>query len=227
MSKFLLKTIIMHKYLFVAYRDWAIKSHGQIGLQLPLVSTTQALNQYIKSNNQLKYIFFVGWSEIIDIDILDKYYCLCIHPSNLPFYRGGSPIQNQIIDGIEDSRVTLFKMDEKIDSGPIIDQRFLSLNGNLDEIFNRISTLSSDLIWSFIDKIENSAEILLKLQDHQSATFFKRRKPSESQITLDELKNLTALQLYNKIRCLDDPYPNAYIQCSDGKKLYIKKATLE
>ena len=43
-----------------------------------------------------------------------------LHPSALPKFRGGSPIQNQIIRNIKNSKVTLFKMNEKIDAGPII-----------------------------------------------------------------------------------------------------------
>ena len=43
-----------------------------------------------------------------------------LHPSSLPQYRGGSPIQNQIIDGIKESEVCIFKMEKEIDSGQII-----------------------------------------------------------------------------------------------------------
>ena len=46
--------------------------------------------------------------------------------------------------------------------------------------------------------------------------------PRESEITLAELKNESLKYIYNKIRMLDDPYPNAYIKLKD-KKLFIKK----
>ena len=45
-----------------------------------------------------------------------------LHPSPLPKYRGGSPIQNQIIRGVVDSMVTIFVMNDKIDAGDIIAQ---------------------------------------------------------------------------------------------------------
>jgi len=51
----------------------------------------------------------------VPIELIDEYDCYCIHPSDLPKYRGGSPIQNQIIDGVKDSAVTLFKMDYDLD----------------------------------------------------------------------------------------------------------------
>jgi methionyl-tRNA formyltransferase len=217
----------MVNYLFVGYREWAINSHYEIGLDIPLVSSTEDLISYINQNPLVKYIFFVGWSEIINDDIINNYVCLCIHPSKLPLYRGGSPIQNQIIDGIIESGVTLFRMNKILDSGPIIDQRFLSLSGSLEQIFTRLSILTTDLIRTFIYKIENNIPIVYDDQEHHKATFYKRRKPDQSEITFDELKTLTAIQLYNKIRSLEDPYPNAFIKCADGKKIYIKKVAIE
>ena len=44
---------------------------------------------------------------------------------------------------------------------------------------------------------------------------------------IDDIKTNNAKQLYNKIRCLQDPYPNAFIVCGDGKKLYLKLADYE
>ena len=56
---------------------------------------------------------------------------------------------------------------------------------------------------------------------------YLRRKPSESEITFKEIKSKSANYLYNKIRMLQDPYPNAYIRTSDGKKLFLIHARLE
>ena len=64
-----------------------------------------------------------------------------LHPSPLPKYRGGSPIQNQIINGEKNSAVTLFKMTRNLDDGDIYKQIPFSLKGSLDDIFNRIIKL--------------------------------------------------------------------------------------
>jgi methionyl-tRNA formyltransferase len=214
------------QFLYVYYRDWAEKAYFEICLNLPFVTNNEDLLKYIEFNKDLKYIFFVGWSDLIGEEIINSYSCFCVHPSMLPLYRGGSPIQNQIIDGILDSGLTLFKMNSKIDSGPIFMQKFLSLRGTLDEIFTRISLLSADLIRNFILKIESEETFFLIDQDEEKATFCKRRKPSQSEITIEEIENTSALQLYNKIRSLDDPYPNAYIKCADGSKLILKKVSI-
>ena len=63
----------------------------------------------------------------------------------------------------------------------------------------------------------------LRTQDHAQSTYFKRRNPKHSEITFSELKNMSAEFLYNKVRMLSDPYPNAYIKTADGKKLIIKE----
>ena len=48
-----------------------------------------------------------------------------------------------------------------------------------------------------------------------------------SEIRLDDFKNCTSKQLHDKIRALQDPYPNAYIRCKDGKKLFLTESRLE
>ena len=63
-------------------------------------------------------------------------------------------------------------------------------------------------------------------QDHNEATFCKRRQPEESEITIEELKSCSAEYLHNKIRMLADPYPNAFIKTSDGKRLYLMAAQI-
>ena len=59
------------------------------------------------------------------------------------------------------------------------------------------------------------------------AVMDKRRKPEDSEITISDLENLLGNQLFDKICCLEDPYPNAFIKTKDGKKLLIKLAELE
>ena len=66
------------------------------------------INIFKASNAKL--VFCYSWSWIIPSEIVDSYHCICLHPSKLPEYRGGSPIQNQVLDGVLDSAVTVFKM---------------------------------------------------------------------------------------------------------------------
>ena len=108
-------------------------------------------------------------------------------------------------------------MTNKLDAGPILYQQKFSLDGNLININTRIKDLAIKGILSILN--QSYKEII---QDESKITFYRRRKPEESEILINDLKTNSAEQLYNKIRCLQDPYPNAFIMCGDGKKLYIR-----
>ena len=58
-------------------------------------------------------------------------------------------------------------------------------------------------------------------QEESQATCYSRRTPEQSEIKPEDFVDCTSAELHNKIRSLQDPYPNAYIVCSDGKKLFI------
>ena len=144
-----------------------------------------------------------------------------LHPSPLPLYRGISPIQNQIINGEIRSKVTIFVMNNEVDSGDIVGFLEYSLDGTLEQILNRITECGIKIT---LDILKNG--IVRTPQDHSKATYLKRRTPDDSEITIDELQSSSSLYLYNKIRMLADPYPNAFIKTSDGRKLIIKEVEI-
>ncbi len=171
-------------------------------------------------------LLFYGWSWIIKQDIVDSQVCICLHPSPLPKYRGGSPIQHQIINGEDESAVSLFKMGKELDDGPIYYQENFSLDGRLKDIFDRIVEIGGRLTIKLLkDFVENKANPVE--QDQSLATEYKRRKPEESELTADKIAEMTGRQIYDFIRALEDPYPNAYILGSDGKKVLLKLADFE
>ena len=212
----------MKKVLCVGYRKWALSIYSKIaksykdGEVRVIKSYDEYSNSFIRKYNP-DFILFYGWSWMVDKDIIGNYKCIMLHPSKLPKYRGGSPIQNQIIRGVNDSAVTLFIMNEEMDSGDIVFQESMSLSGSIDDIFNRIEGLGYKGTMQFLDEPADGVK-----QIEEDATYFKRRTEQQSEITLDELKRESAEYLYNKIRMLGDPYPNAFIRTRDNKKLLIK-----
>ena len=218
------------RILICAYRDWAESIYRSLeaaesNFQFDLVQTPDDFDVQVRVVDY-KLIFFVGWSWIVDDDIINNIQCVCLHPSPLPKYRGGCPIQHQIIKGEKWSAVTLFLMDDKLDHGPILWQWTFSLEGSLWEVFARISHLGILGIGQLIDTYEVTKKLDGIDQDHSQSTTFKRRKPKDSEIKPEDLNNYTAEELHNKIRALDDPYPNAYVTCKDGTRLYIKQSQL-
>ena len=216
----------MRNILICGYRDWAHDLFVNVDRcvidNCGYVDDKDILDTMI-DEYEPKFIFFIGWSWIIKDDIINNYPCICLHPSPLPKYRGGSPMQHQIINGEKTSAVTLFEMDEGIDTGDILYQKEFSLDGDLDDIYRRVSDIGTDGV---IEILEDGYQNQIK-QNEEEATFYKRRKPSMSEIKIDDISNFTASQLHDKVRALQDPYPNAFITCKDGAKLYIKRTEIE
>ena len=214
------------KVVFVAYREWALeilellKVHQSPNWQIVGVDITEKV-RWLKPDIILLY----GWSWIVGKDFLDIAPCISLHPSPLPKYRGGSPIQNQILAGERESAVTLSFVTEGIDDGPILAQKPFSLEGELDDIFKRIISIGAELTIQVLDKMALNKLTPIP-QDESEATFCKRRKPEQSEITLDEITLSSAGYIYNKIRALQDPYPNAFITCGDGKRIYLTRGHL-
>ena len=217
----------MKNIVFCGYRDWAKKLFKMLDfydkslVNLIYVDKNDDLSKTLKEHSPT-YVFFVGWSWLIDNDIINNYNCICLHPSLLPKYRGGSPIQNQVIDGELNGGVTLFKMDEGIDTGDIIYQQEMSLKGTLDDIFRRIIIIG---LYGIKQIISNN--IKYTKQNEKEATFYKRRTPEMSEIKIEDFKNYSAKELYDKIRVLQNPYPNPFVVCKDGSKLFFEKVRFE
>lgn len=215
------------KIACVGYRAWAIDIYRNLKGELPeheflLQLSEPDFCEFGIAAFKPDLVLFYGWSKIIPDNIVAKHNCLMLHPSPLPKYRGGSPLQNQIIRGETKSAVTIFLMDEGIDTGPIAKQKELDLSGTLNDIFERISVIGLQLTLEIVREGLSVHE-----QDEGQATHFNRRKPHESEISIDELTNQSSLYLYNKIRMLQDPYPNPFIKTIDGKKIVIKGAVIE
>jgi methionyl-tRNA formyltransferase len=216
------------RILFCGYREWAIDIFNALENWTPkfkfdLATSVECFEREF-ALREYDAIFFIGWSWIIDCKIINSTPCVCLHPSPLPKYRGGSPLQHQIINGEDASAVTLFIMDDELDHGPVVWQEQFSLSGNLSDIFARITNLGTRGIKSICDDLDF---IKRTEQNHAESTLFRRRKPSDSEITLQDFSAHTAKSIYNKVRALQDPYPNAYIVCEDGTKLFIKDAYYE
>ena len=115
------------KIACIGYRSWALKIYDS------LAQSTDHDFLIIRSKDQYKekaiteffpdLVLFYGWSWIISKNIVNSFKCVMLHPSALPKYRGGSPLQNQIIDGLEIGAVTLFLIQEELDAGPILLQK--------------------------------------------------------------------------------------------------------
>jgi methionyl-tRNA formyltransferase len=211
------------RYVICAYRPWNIELFKDKLSKLPyefyLISNKDELTlERLKEINP-EIIFFLDWSWIVPKQIHTNYRCVVFHAAPLPKFRGGSPIQNQIIRGKKKTKLTAFFMDEGIDTGDILLQEDLSLEGHLRDIFKRITEIS----YRMIVKIINGEYIVRKQKGKGS--YYRRRRPEESELKMEDF-NKPLCFLYNFIRMLEDPYPNAYIIIGN-KKVVFKEANFD
>ena len=171
-------------------------------------------NKIKKINPRL--IFFLHWSKRIPDEIFKNHLCIQFHSSDLPKFRGGSPIQNQIIKGIKNTKISAFKVSNKIDTGDICLKKKLSLEGKASDIFIRLEKISINMI----NQIISMKKIKFKKQSGRS-TYFKRRLPSESNML--KFNGLKLYDIYNFIRMVDSKkYPNAFINLNKIKIIFNK-----
>lgn len=137
--------------------------------------------------------------------------------TDVPFGRGGSPLQNLIALGHSETKVTALRMVDQMDAGPVYLKRPLSLAGAAEEIFLRANNICAAMIKEIIETHPVPAP-----QKGEVVTF-KRRTPAQSAVPQD-LKDLSGL--YDFIRMLDaDGYPNAFIDFG-GFRLEFNRAGL-
>lgn len=209
------------------YRTWALRIFDYIcrqsDIQLTTIQSEKNATMETISFIDPVLVLFYGWSWRVPDEILERYPCLCLHPSPLPKYRGGSPLQNQIMEGETVSAVSIFRMTHEMDAGDLCCQEGFSLEGDLWDVFGRITEIGK---MQTLRILREWPDVRFWPQDGEP-TVYARRQPEESEITQDELTYGTARFLYNKIRSLQVPYPNAFITCADGQRLYITEASCE
>ena len=177
----------------------------------------------IKKYN-LDWLFIIGWSQIASKRLLNtpRLGVLGMHPTLLPQGRGRASIPWAIIKGLEETGVTLFKIDEGVDTGPILSQYKIPLSNSTTatELYTSVNNAHVNLITCIIPKMLNES---IKLQEQNSsyATEWEGRTPTDGEIDLKG-SVVTAERL---VRATTKPYPGAFIMVN-GQKHIVWKARL-
>ncbi len=179
-----------------------------------LISENSDLIKQLENNKPI-WIFVLHWNHIIPKEIWEKYKTVIFHMTDLPYGRGGSPLQNLIKMKNENTILSAIKCSEILDGGDIYLKKPLNLNGSAEEIFLRCNKLMEQMIYEIVKDepkvIPQKGEI----------TIFKRRKPIESD--LNTCKNGSINEWYDQIRMLDaEGYPHAFIEIN-GLKLEFRR----
>ena len=163
------------------------------------------------------YILMPHWSYILSDEITQNWNCVVFHMTDLPYGRGGSPLQNLIARGHKETKISAIKVTAKLDGGPVYMKKPLTLEGSAQEIFIRCSdVIFSEMIPRFLE------EQLEPVEQMGEPVIFKRRTEKDGEITSDmELE-----KIYDYIRMLDaEGYPRAFIEFGEYR-LSFENATL-
>ena len=145
---------------------------------------------------------------MVEPEIYNAVECVCFHMTDLPFGRGGSPLQNLILRGVKQTKITALKMTGTIDGGPVYQKNEMDLLGSALEIYKA----SVPICFEMMETIVRDEPV--PVEQVGKTVQFQRRKPADSE--LNEAK--TVQQVYDYVRMLDAPgYPPAYLMHQEMK----------
>ena len=154
-------------------------------------------------------IFFPHWSWLIPKEIYEAYECIVFHMTDLPYGRGGSPLQNLISRNIKHTKISALRVDGGIDTGDIYLKEPLDLYGSAEEIFVRAS---HTIFNTMIPRILNNRST--PIPQEGTIETFQRYSQKDNELKPEFDLN----KIYNYIRMVDgEGYPNAFIKFCDYK----------
>jgi len=168
-------------------------------------------------------VIVVAYGQIIPKEFLSlpKKGFINIHASILPNWRGAAPIQRSIMNLDKETGVSIMKIGEKLDTGPVCNTYKINLENNLNalEIGEKLSSLAADKILENIDDILDDKAKFVE-QDHSKATYASKIQKSEGKIDWSE----AAQKIIGKINGLY-PSPGAFFE-HNGERYKILKAEI-
>ncbi|STO32261.1 Polymyxin resistance protein PmrI [Fusobacterium necrogenes] len=171
---------------------------------------------------EIDWLFIIGWSQIAKIDLLNtpKKGCIGMHPTLLPEGRGRASIPWAILKKLDKTGVTMFKLNQGVDTGEILGQVEIPLTEEITatELYREVNKSHIKLIEKYWEDIIND-RLELKEQQEEDATYWEGRKPEDG-----EIKNkMTVEEAETLVRAVTHPYPGAFYK-KDNQKIIIWKA---
>lgn len=219
------------KVIVCAYRDWAIplvshiEKHPRVS-HVRWVCDNDTLHDLITQQSRhggekFDMVLFVGWSTPPSKHLVDTGIPMFSeHPATSDRYSPGTPLQNQILDGVRRTKHRIVKVGfPELSPRQWSHEVDLDLTGSMKDILAQMQATSKHLFNMFLDDYPN---VTWKTWDEVPANEqVPRRTPEQSKLDKEQLANIPVAKLYDMIRCLEDPYPNAYIEDETGR-LYFK-----
>ena len=168
-------------------------------------------------------IIVAAYGKILPKSVLEipKYGCINVHASLLPKYRGAAPIQHAVLDGEEETGITIMQMDEGVDTGDmlLVKKTVIDINETSEQLFDRLSFIGADALAECLVMLEKG-EIVPVKQDESAASHTEKITKDLSPIDWSK----SAFEVHNKVRGLQT-WPCAETKIN-GKNVKIHKTSL-
>jgi len=209
----------------VTMPDKPIGRHHSVSVPSPVKKIAKANNikvyDSIPQKSALKKAdlgIVIAYGKIIPKQVIEsfKFGVLNIHPSLLPKYRGSSPVQATILNRDKQTGITIIKLDDEMDHGPIVAQKKIDLSQNETSsmLHDALAKEGAKLMIKILPDYING-KIKPKEQNHSRATFTKKLSKKDAEIQ----KNSTIESVESFVRAMN-PWPGAWTTLN-GKKLII------
>lgn len=175
-------------------------------------------------HHQFELLFAVSWRYLVPASVFrtPRYGAFVFHDSLLPEYRGFSPTVWAIANGADHTGVTLFEMNDGVDTGPVVAQERVAIGES-----ETIATVLERVTETYLKLLEANLPGLLAgtaqgtPQDETRATYCRRRTPDDNRIDWSR----SAREVHNLIRAVTKPYPGAFTTLG-GRRLTVWSASL-
>ena len=173
-------------------------------------------------SHQLDWLFIIGWSQIASAEVLASSCCgvLGMHPTLLPEGRGRAAIPWAILKRLPRTGVTLFRLAEGVDTGPVVAQKEIRLSPASDAswLYNQVTAAHSELMFEVMPALMTGLLVPMP-QDENRATIWPGRKPDDGRIDVTgSVHDAECL-----VRAVTRPYPGAFFEI-EGRRTIIWKA---
>ncbi len=211
-----------HKVLAVATQPDRPKGRGQEMKPTPVKEVAAAKGAFLYQPEEINdyefvrelralspdVIVVVAYGQKLGQEILEmpRFYCLNIHPSLLPKYRGAAPVARAILNGDTYTGVCVVQVTEKMDAGPILGVTRVEVpfDASTPDLEAKLADIGGDLLLEVLQSIQDRRHIELP-QDDREATFARKFEKNDGKIDWRK----PALKIHNFVRALQ-PFPCAF-----------------
>lgn len=190
---------------------------GAAGHEVHRLRTPQELTVGRLEEIAPDWVLFPHWSYYIPSAIHERFRCVIFHMTDVPYGRGGSPLQNLIVRGHQTTMMSALVCAAEMDAGDVYLKRPLRLEGDAEQIYRRAASLIASMA------VELVRDDPVPVAQTGQPVEFRRRTPDQSR--LPTRADLSAV--YDHIRMLDaDGYPRAFAHLGE-LRLEFRAARLE